>query len=88
MYTRLDNQTSSAGLFALVVEMYKTFSYNMQVHFGARNNMLANDILSLDSCTTELSATSQLLKGWLANLQHFFLYFGKDLILKRWYSFN
>lgn len=63
----------------------------MQVQFGARNNfpnMLANDILALDSCTTELSAISQLMKGWLANLQHFFLYFGKDLILKRWYSFN
>lgn len=58
----------------------------MQVRFGARNNfpnMLANDILALDSCTTELSAISQLMKGWLANLQHFFSYSGKDLILKR-----
>jgi len=50
--------------------------------------MLANDILAHDSCTTELSAISQLMKGWLANLQHFFLCFGKDWILKRWYSFN
>lgn len=58
----------------------------MQMDFRARNifpNMLANDILAPDSYTTELSAISQPMKGWLANLQHLFFFF--FILAKIWF---